>query len=302
MALKRFVTITKNGNNPAYQGARTGVDRLSAKLGVRVEHMTPVVPDSIAEQIEFLEQVLRDPPHALLISPAHVTDLDDALEGVRDAGIPVVMFVGQTARRDLALSFVGSDDRGMTSAVGSAVGSAIGGQGRAFIIDGNPLGILYQPRAAGFREGLGQYPGVTLVASRDGDFLREPAYAAMLALLEEHDAPDAVLVANDFSALGVIDALRERGVRACVGAVNATPDGIEAIRRGEMLATAAFNAMAMGCIALEAAIRIDSGQNVPRHIVLPAELVTGSNLERWDAPYAQRPLPDWNDTVAAFAA
>jgi len=302
MASKRFVTITKNGNNPAYQGARSGVDRLSAKLGVSVEHLTPVVPDSIAEQIEFLKQVLRDPPAALLISPAHVTDLDNALERVRDAGIPVVMFVGQTARRDLALSFVGSDDRSMTGAVGGAVGSAIGGQGRAFIIDGNPLGILYEPRAAGFRDGLALYPGIALVAARDGDFLRKPAHAAMLALLEEHGAPDAVLVANDFSALGVIDALREHGMRACVGAVNATPDGIAAIRRGEMLVTAAFNAMAMGCIALEAAIRIENGQNVPRQIVLPAELVTGNNLAQWDAPYVQRPLPDWNDTVAAFAA
>jgi hypothetical protein len=31
-----FVTITKNGSNPAYRGARSGVDRLARQLGVLV--------------------------------------------------------------------------------------------------------------------------------------------------------------------------------------------------------------------------------------------------------------------------
>lgn len=298
MSHARLVTITKNANNPAYQGARSGCDRLARQMGVEARHLVPQVPDSIPEQIGFLEQVLRERPDALLIAPAHPSALDQALMQVRDAGIPIVMFVGRTTR-ELSLSFVGSDDRRMTRDVAETVGRALGGAGTVAIIDGNPLGILYQARADGFRDGVALHPGLSVIGTRDGDFLREPAHRAMQALIEAHGVPDAVLVANDFSALGAIDALRERGARAVVGSVNATPDGIAAMRRGEMLASAAFNAMAMGCLAMEAAMRILRGETVPRHIVLPAEVVTAANLERWDVPYAERPLPVWDEAIAA---
>lgn len=299
MKTPRFVTITKNGSNPAYRGARSGVDRLARQLGVQVRHLTPQVDDSIPEQIAFVEGLLREPPDALLISPAHESALDPVLERLRDAGIPIIMFVGRTTRRDLTRCFVGSDDRAMTRAVAEAVGRRLGGSGSVAILDGNPLGILYQARAAGFRDGLSQFPGMRLLGARDGDFLRDPAREAMRALIEAHGAPDAVLVANDFMALGALDALHERGARAVIGSVNATPEGIAAIRRGDMLASAAFNAMAMGCLAMEAALRILRSETVPAHIVLPAEVVTAANLAQWDLPYEQRPLPQWDASVRA---
>jgi ABC-type sugar transport system substrate-binding protein len=169
-------------------------------------------------------------------------------------------------------------------------------------LDGNPLGILYEPRAGGFRDGLAEHPGMRLLGARDGDFLREPARVAMAALLAEHGVPDAVLVANDFMGLGALDALRELGARPVMGSVNATPEGVACVGRGDMFATAAFNAMGMGCIAQEAALRILRGETVPEQILLPAELVTRANMAAWSLPYEERPLLDWDATLATQAS
>lgn len=302
MSQLRFVTISKNGSNPAYRGARIGMDRLAKSRGITVRHWMPAVDDSIPEQEDILASLARERPDAVLVSPAHESRLDPMLEALRDAGVPVVMFVGRTRRHDLARCYVGSDDVGMTRAVARAVAHRLDGRGKVAIIDGNPLGILYAPRARGFREGLAEFPGLRLVGARDGDFLREPARHAMRELLERHGAPDAVLVANDFMGMGALDELRERGLRPVLGSVNATPEGVAGIRAGDLLVSAAFNAMAMGCLAMEAALRILRGQPVPDHVVLPAELVHAGNLQAWDMPYDQRPLPDWDQTLAAQRA
>jgi ribose transport system substrate-binding protein len=302
MSPTRFVTISKNGSNPAYRGARIGMDRLAKARGIEVRHWVPTVDDSIAEQQEVLTQLARERPDAVLISPAHENLLAPQLEQLREVGVVIVTFVGRARRHDLARCHVGSNDRLMTQAVARAVAHQTDGRGTVTILDGNPLGILYEPRASGFRAGLAEHPGMRIVGARDGDFLREPARHAMRELLDCHGPTDAVLVANDFMGLGALEALRERGVRAVLGSVNATPEGIAAIRDGDMLVSAAFNAMGMGCIAMEAALRILKGQAVPEHIVLPAELVDASNLQAWDLTYDQRPLPDWDQTLAAHCA
>ena len=298
MKRHHIVTISKNGSNPAYRGARIGMDRLAALRGVDVQHLVPVVDDSIPEQAEMLQRLLREPPDALLISCSHESALDPHLEKLRDAGVVIVMFVGRTTRPELARCYVGSRDRAMTRAVAEAVARHLGRQGSALVLDGNPLGILYEPRKGGFRDGLAAHPGVRLLGSRDGDFLREPARDAMRILLEEHGVPDAVLVANDFMGLGALDALRERGARPAIGSVNATPEGVACVGSGEILVTAAFNAMGMGCLAMEAALHVLRGQTVPDQVLLPAELVTRENMAAWSLPYEQRPLPDWDAAVA----
>ena len=120
---------------------------------------------------------------------------------------------------------------------------------------------------------------------------------AMTELLAAEPSIDGVLAANDFMALGALDAMREAGRKLPIVGVNATPEGVQAIKAGDMLASASFDAMKMACLATEAAVRVLSGERVPAEILLPVEVVDRSNCDAWDLPYAQRPLPQWADYV-----
>ena len=119
----------------------------------------------------------------------------------------------------------------------------------------------------------------------------------MSELLAAEPDIDGVLAANDFMALGALDAMREAGRKLPIVGVNATPEGVQAIKAGDLLASASFDAMKMACLAVEAAVRVLSGDTVPAEILLPVEVVDRSNCGAWDLPYAQRPLPDWADYV-----
>lgn len=289
---RKIVTITKNATNPSHQGARDGVDRLAATLNVELKHLVPNVPDNIEEQISFLNDMISARPDAILLAPANISALDPVLKRVDAAGIPVIMFIGRTTSAHY-VTFIGSNDYAMTQDVARALCENLGGAGKIGIIDGNPLGSNFKDRANGFRDGVAEYPDVQIAGTRIGNLLREPARVAMLSLLDEHPALDGVLVANDFMALGVIDAIREHGLKIKIGSVNATPDGVACIKTGDILVTAAFNSMAMECLALEAAIRHLNGESIPTEIILPVEIVSLRNLAAWDVPYSLRPLPVW---------
>ena len=153
------------------------------------------------------------------------------------------------------------------------------------------------PRAAGFRDAAAGRPNIRIAASRDGDFQFAEGKAAMAALLKDVPQIDGVLAANDFSALGAIEAMRESGRKAPIVGVNATPEGVRAIKSGDLLASAAFDAMKMACLATEAAVRILRGERVPTEVMLPVEIVDSANCAAWDRPYEERPLPDWDAHV-----
>jgi ribose transport system substrate-binding protein len=116
-------------------------------------------------------------------------------------------------------------------------------------------------------------------------------------LLKDVPRIDGVLAANDFSALGAIEAMRESGRTIPIVGVNATPEGVRAIKGGDLLASSAFDAMKMTCLATEAAVRMLKGEKVPAEVMLPVEVVDRTNCQAWDRPYEQRPLPDWDAHV-----
>ena len=64
-----------------------------------------------------------------------------------------------------------------------------------------------------------------------------------------------------------------------------------------LIATADFDAMKMSEIATEAAIRHLRGEAVPPEIILPVQVVDATNCAAWNAPFAARPSPRWDDVV-----
>jgi ribose transport system substrate-binding protein len=294
----KLAVITKNKQNPAYAGARLGADRVAARLGCALTHHAPDKPDDIDEQRALIEAVRAAPPDALLIAPAHATALNEALGRVQAGGTRVLCFV---SRPDgfAPTCWVGSDDRALARAIAGYLFDRLEGGGDIVMLEGHPDAITTAPRSAGFREAAAVRGDVRIVGTRSGYFLRDGGRAAMRELLARHAHIDGILAANDFMALGALDAMREAGRPIPLVGVNATPEGVAAIKAGELLASASFDAMKMACLAVEAAVRALSGEAVPAEIVLPVEVVDRANCAAWDRPYAERPLPEWAAHVRA---
>lgn len=293
-----FAVITKNRTNPAYAGARAGVDRILAEMGAQAIHFVPQKPDDIDEQANLVSDAIAARPDVIMLAPAHETRMRQAIERIAQSGIPLVCIVSNP-RPSPAVTFVGSDNEALGAAMARRLAEQIGSRGKVAIVNGHVNAATSAPRRRGFHKGLAEFPDVTVISECDGEYQRDVAYAAFSQELREMEELDGVIVANDYMALGVLDALREDGRDVPMIGANVTPAGVALIKQGKLIASAAFDALSMGAVAAQAAVRHLDGQEVPREILLPAELVDIDNLGDWDCDYDDRGAVSWDAAIAA---
>lgn len=303
-AMPRHVAVfTKNRVNPGYQGARIGADRTAERLGAITSHYVPMQPDDIGEQIALIDRAIGTRPDAVLFTPVHETALNDAIMKFDAAHIPLVNIVARTTA-GARVCFVGSDDEALGLDLARTLFDAMAGRGDVVIVEGAAASPTSRARLAGFRKALTAYFGIGVRLSLHGEYRRDIARQAWLQAADRLAGVDAVLCANDHMALGVLDALTERGIDRLplIAGVNATPEAIAAIAAGHMLASANFDAMAMGAIGMEAAMRHLNGEVVPSEILLPVQIVDRRTCAAWGRPFEERPCPVWDAMIARQAS
>ena len=287
----RLAVFTKNYTNPAYGAARLGAERAAALFGDEVLHFVPKKGDDPVEQSALIAEALAlsPRPDAFVFSPVHATKVDPAIRQVVAAGIPMIGFVNPIDAAPM-VGYVSSDDHQLALAIARYLFKHLQAQGRVLVVTGPEESYTSLERLRGFHDAARDVPGIQLVGQVAGDYVRETARERTADWLRSNIAPDAVLVANDIMAVGVLDALDAAGKTAAVVGVNAIPQAIEAIAAGRMLATADFNAMQMAYLAAECAARYLRGEQVPKAIELPVQIVDQSNCALWNLPYEQRPV------------
>lgn len=294
-----LAVFTKNRSNPAYAAARLGADRVVARMGARTVHYVPVQPDHIGEQQALVGQAIAARPDACLFVAVDAEAMISSVKKLNAADIPVFSFINRLQGGEW-VSFAGADDRALAVRIANVLFAHLKGKGRVLVLAGTHGSISGRDRLTGFAEAFAAAPDITRVRDVPGEFLQDAARREMTHFLASGTAFDAVLAANDAMALGVIDAMSDAKMPLCpVVGVNAVPTAIAAIKAGTLLATASFDAMKMACLAAEAAVRHLRGEQVPREIMLPVEIVDRANCAAWAKPFEQRDLPVWDAIVGA---
>lgn len=295
----RIAVFTKNRTNPGYQAARIGAERTAKRLGATVSHYVPEQPDNVQEQIELIGRAIGERPDAVLFVPVHQTAVNDAILKFDAAKIPLFNFITKTTAGQ-RVCFVGSDDRALAMNVARRLFEKLSGRGEIVIFEGTPASATSGDRLDGFHDALKAFPDIKVRLSLCGDYQRDVARRVFTEHAAQLQGIDAVLSANDFMAIGVLDVLTATGGRLpLVVGINAIPEAIAAIRAGTMLATANFDPMAMSAVALEAAVRHLRGEAIPAEIILPVQIVDAANYAEWNLPFEERALPVWEKAVGA---
>lgn len=109
-----------------------------------------------------------------------------------------------------------------------------------------------------------------------------------MALMENwlqayRDGIDAVFAQNDEMGLGALNALLSAGVkdRIVLVSVDAIADALAAVKEGRLDATVFQNARGQAATALETAVKIVRGQPYEKTVLIPFELVTRQNVDRY---------------------
>ena len=293
----KIAVFTKNRSNPAYDAARLGADRAAGALGAWAVHFVPKKGDDPEEQSALVDEALALAPDAIVFAPVHATRVNEAIGRIHAAGVPLFGFVNPIPSVP-CISYVGANDYALGFALAQYLYAHLEGRGKVLVVSGPLASVTSIDRVRAFADAAKSFPGISIAGTCVGDYRRDTARDNVARWLAANGGFDGCLAANDIMAVGVVDALRAAGGRSAVAGVNAIPEAITAIRRGEMLATADFNAMRMAYLATECAVRHLRGEQVPAKIELPAEIVDRHNCESWNLPYERRPIPTLKETLS----
>lgn len=226
------------------------------------------VGDAAYQQISLVETVLSQRVDGLILA---TVSQDDELVGfcIR-RGVPVIL-VNRSEARDRVSSVVSDDDMGMRLAVDHLVGL---GHRRIAHIAGPLSTSTGALRRNGFQSAMSRHALRGIVREAAG-YNRSAGARAAEKLLATNDDTTAIAAANDLLALGVLDTLRERGLRC--------PDDKSVIGHNDMplmdvvspaMTTVRIEHRKMGRIAAAMLVEaIKSRSAEIRHVVLPPELV-----------------------------
>ncbi len=285
-ASKRYTigAIEKTLINEHWQEMAKGYQDEAKKLGVIVDIGAAKTEASLTEQLDLAETMLSKRYAALCVSPLAETNLVAALQEASDKKIPIVN-VDDARVTAVPNVFVGANHKQMGVLAGEYFAQAFKGKGpvEVALIEGMSGSSASIQRVEGFKEAVSASPDLKLVASQPGDWDRMKSLNATENILQAHPNIKAIYACNDTMGLGVEEAIINAGKKGQIMVIgtDGVPDAQKSIKNGEMTGTIAAFPYAMGQIALDVAVRLLEGQEVPEIVVSPMVLVTKANYSKY---------------------
>jgi inositol transport system substrate-binding protein len=123
-----------------------------------------------------------------------------------------------------------------------------------------------------------------VVAEQTANYDRTQAQNLMINWLSKGMKFDAVVSNNDEMAIGALQAMKSAGVdtkKAVIGGVDATQDGLAAMKAGDLKVTVFQDAAGQGKGAVDAALALAAGKPVDKKVYIPFQLVTPANMDQF---------------------
>lgn len=231
--------------------------------------------DSDEKQIEQIHQFIKDGIDLLIVAPNQEATVSPAIDEVYDKGIPVIVIDRKTTSKKFT-AYIGADNFEMGRLMGEYIATQLKGKGRVIEIRGLKGSSPAIERHQGFTEALAGYPGITLVASLQGDWTEESAVKAIKDYEGDLSQIDFVFGQNDRMAMGASKALNNAATKYCgIDGLPGEGNGIASVR--DSILDASYIYPTHGDEVLQLAMNILEGKPFEKENPLMAALVTKDN-------------------------
>ena len=278
---ERFGVVLKTPTNEYWRLMAAGYRRRAALDGVKLDIQAARDEADQTRQLAIMQTMIGSRYRALMISPISTFNLQPAIDEATAAKIPVVDVDGAVV--DSVENFVGPINRDMGVEVANWFIRHNPAGGKVAVIEGRAGVFSTVQRTAGFRETLLATKIFEIVASVSGQWDRQQAYDATMAIMGRTPDLIGLYCNNDTMALGAVEAIKVlkalKQVR--VFGSDGTAAAYASIATSELTGTVDIFPMVIGEIGLDVAARLSVGRPVPRVVETPQVLVTHENIARY---------------------
>lgn len=270
---------------PFWSESKAMADGISGAWEDELVFGGPESEDVLAQTAE-IEALLARGIDGLIIAPTDSTQILPTLNELNVRNIPFVTFLVDAPESN-RVTYITSELEEASIRLLNSVQEKLPTSGEAVIMIGTAGSEEQERRAAGFREFLGENTSIEVTAVIEDSFDERTGADHLKSVLLSRPSVNVILGANSRSAAAALTAIRELGLDPgdfFITGWDKDRDVLQAIERGEVVASAGQNSAFMVYLAysvLELYNEMEpwpQGLQVPTTIVIPVDIIQGSNV------------------------
>lgn len=279
---KLIAIIVPSQDNPYFKAEADAAAARAQALGYRVR--VDAHEDDAYRQDNLVDAAIASNAAALILDNAGAEASIAAVRRATKAGIAVFLIDREIGATGIAKAQIISDNDQGARLVAAEFARVLGDKGDYAELIGRESDTNAQIRTRGFHAVLDKIPGLKLVAAQSANWSQSEAFQKTETILQAHGEIVGIISGNDTMAVGAAAAVKSAGLnRIRIVGFDGSPDAIDAIKRGEMQATALQPAVLISHLAVDEADRFlrTGSTGKPEEQIIPCDLVTRSNADNY---------------------
>lgn len=241
--------------------------------------------DDPNKQSELVDAAISNDAVAIVMDNAGADVTIGAVEKAKDAGIPVFLIDREINETGLAISQIVANNSQGAGLVGEAFVEAMEGKGTYIELLGRETDTNAAVRSEAFHSVIDQYEDMEMVAQETANWDQQEAFTKVQTLLQANPDVKGIIAGNDTMALGAVAAVDAAGLtgEVVIAGFDGSPDAVDAIREGKLLATGLQPAVLLAQMAVEQAdAYIRTGETgEPEKQSVDCVLIDASNADKY---------------------
>jgi ribose transport system substrate-binding protein len=255
--------ISKGFQHQFWQAVKAGADKAATEFGVEVTFEGPDTEAQVDKQMDMLAAALAKKPAAIGFAALDSQAATPLLKQAKDAGIPIIAF-DSGVDSDIPATTVTTNNLAAAALAADKMAELIGGAGKVALVVHDQTSRTGIDRRDGFVNRVKEaYPNIEIVDIQYGAGDQLQSTEITKAILTAHSDIKGIFGANEGSAIGVLNAVKETGKTGVV--VIGYDSGKlqkDAIRAGEMAGAITQNPVGIGYETVKAAIAAVKGEKL----------------------------------------
>jgi ABC-type sugar transport system substrate-binding protein len=261
-----------------------GMDSAATAHGIELLHGNS--DSKLDKEIQLVNTYITDRVDAIAIAPLSVTGSLAALRRAYEKGLKIVIH-NNALRSDFVSAAVESNHRNLGVETGKAARAYIerhlSGKARVAILAfKSQLPEQSNARSDGFKQEIGDMPGVTIVAEQDA-WLPEMATKRAGDIITANPGIDIIWAANEGGTVGAVMAVRnsQKSGRIAVFGTDITEQLMDFLLSDDdvLQAVTGQRPFEIGYTAVETALKVLAGEHYEKEIIMPGILLTRTDPE-----------------------
>jgi len=273
----KFGFILKTINSEYWKTLMSGAKDAAEELGVEVSFLGPQEETQFEQQIKMVEDHIAAGADAIIVAASQPDAMISVLNNAHKKDIPVVIADTDVNFED-KVTFIGTHNYDAGKLGGEYLGELLSDGDKVAIIRGPYGSETHDERTKGFQDALKDKNIEFIVQDAQSD--RVKAVNVMENILTSNPDIKAIFATADEMALGAYTTLENKKAKEIylIG-FDGTPDGLQAVLEGKMLANVSQNPYQIGYQSVQSAYKAKKGEEVEKRIDSGTAIISKDNVE-----------------------